>query len=296
MNNISDAFYLLRFDDICPTMKWSNWEPIEAVLSEHDIRPIMAVVPDNRDPDLYFDAPKADFWNRVRSWQAAGWTIGLHGYQHVSVTRRPGLYSYRTASEFAGVPAAVQRDKLVRALAILRSEGVTSNVWVAPGHSFDRITVGILRELGITNISDGFTVSPYTDKHGTFWIPQQLSEVHILSGPGRKSQKPRSAGGWTVCCHINSWTKEDIKRFQRNIPRYRSLIRTVDEIHAAYVGREMDWSDRVQVVESEFRRMVRLVRFLCTNRTVTKDIVRYQAAEITMPVETAQVAAQAKEQ
>ena len=257
----SDASYLLRFDDICPTMKWSTWEPIELILREHDLKPIMAVVPDNHDPELYLERANPNFWDRVRSWQAAGWTVGLHGFQHTYVTRHPGLYSHRKASEFAGLSPFAQREKLARALAILRSEGVHSSLWAAPGHSFDRTTVLILGELGVTSISDGFTISPYTDEQGTFWIPQQLSEKQMLSSPGRKPSEPKSKGVWTFCFHPNAWTDEDIVCFRREVGRYRSLIRSVGEVHALYFGRQMDWLDRIQIAKFEVRRQLRLLGF-----------------------------------
>ena len=267
----SRASYLLRFDDICPTMRWSNWEPIEVILREHNIRPIMAVVPDNRDPGLYYEAANPQFWNRVRSWQAAGWTIGIHGFQHTYLTRRPGLYSHRPASEFAGLPRDVQREKLVQALAALDAEGVNSNLWVAPGHSFDHATVSILRELGINYISDGFTNAPYTDKNGIFWIPQQLSERHILRTSNRISAESRSAGVWTVCCHMNAWSGEDIDDFRRNIGYYGPLIRTVDEVHTVYGARQMNWLDRAHVARLEIKRLFRLLRFFYENRSGRKQ-------------------------
>lgn len=248
--------YLLRFDDICPTMRWSNWEPIEQILQERDVRPIMAIVPDNRDPDLEVEPPNPNFWNRVRKWQAAGWTLGIHGFQHTYVTADPGLYSNRKASEFAGLPAALQRGKLERALAILRDEGVTSNLWIAPGHSFDWTTVSVLRDLGITSISDGFSMFPYTDARDIFWIPQQhLSEDQLLSLRGTT---PMFSGVFTACLHPNSWTLDDIIRFRREVARIRSLIRTVDEITDLYQGRKMDWMDRINVANRDARRRLQL--------------------------------------
>ena len=38
---------VLRFDDLCPTMKWSVWDAIEKVLDRHGVHPIVAIVPDS---------------------------------------------------------------------------------------------------------------------------------------------------------------------------------------------------------------------------------------------------------
>ena len=64
--------YLIRFDDICPTMNWSVWESVESILLKYHIKPILAVVPDNQDPQLVVDAPRPDFWEKVRQWQSYG--------------------------------------------------------------------------------------------------------------------------------------------------------------------------------------------------------------------------------
>ena len=55
---MSDARFLLRFDDLCPTMNWAMWDAIEAHLVRMEVRPILAVVPDNRDPKLVAGPPK----------------------------------------------------------------------------------------------------------------------------------------------------------------------------------------------------------------------------------------------
>ncbi|HET8715597.1 MAG TPA: DUF2334 domain-containing protein, partial [Holophagaceae bacterium] len=101
---MADARYILRFDDICPTMNWEVWEAIEALLDRHGVKPILAVVPDNQDPKLQVDAPRADFWDRVRGWQAKGYTIALHGYQHRYINRNAGIMGLTHQSEFAGLP------------------------------------------------------------------------------------------------------------------------------------------------------------------------------------------------
>ncbi len=134
-----------------------------------------------------------------------------------------------------------------------------SDLWIAPGHSFDRTTVSILRELGVTSISDGYSISPYTDKQGIFWIPQQLSEKQILSVPGGKPSELKSAGVWTVCIHPNAWTRAEINQFRQAARRYRHLIRTTGEIRAAYGERQKDWRDRIHSAKLDLGRRLRLL-------------------------------------
>ena len=225
--------YLLRFDDICPTMNWAMWEAIEARLASLGVRPILAVVPDNRDPKLAVDPPRADFWDQVRRWQGQGWCIALHGYQHHYVNREAGMLGLNPQSEFAGLPREEQEAKLRKGLALFAEQGVRADAWVAPSHSFDRTTVGILADLGLTVISDGLWPRPFTEPGGTTWVPQQLWDF-----------QPRPAGVWTVCNHHNHWTPERLDRFTESLHAYAPFLTDVPTVLAEYAGRGLSLADR----------------------------------------------------
>jgi predicted deacetylase len=222
------ARYLIRFDDICPTMDWDKWQQIEAILIAADVRPLLAVVPDNRDPALAVAAARPDFWERVRGWQARGWAIGLHGFQHRYVTGESGIVGVNARSEFAGLPIEQQRDKIQRGLALFREQGVTADAWVAPGHSFDENTVSVLRESGIHVISDGYFAAPVRI-HGMSWVPQQLWRFRDLM-----------AGTWTVCYHHNSMSSaqcaalaHDVRRFANRLTSLRGALEHVRAVRPA---------------------------------------------------------------
>lgn len=206
------ARYLVRFDDICPTMNWAVWDAVERMLERHGVKPIVAVVPDNRDPELRVGAPRPGFWDEVRRWQASGWTIGLHGYQHRYTQSDRGLLGLNPYSEFAGLPEPLQRKKLRAALAIFDSEGVRADAWVAPAHSFDATTVKLLLEFGVDLISDGFYRRPV--RHlGAIWVPQQLWRF-----------RPMPAGLWTVCLHGNGYDAAAIDRLGVALATYADRI------------------------------------------------------------------------
>lgn len=230
---MNDCRYLVRFDDICPTMNWPAWEAIEAHLVRHDVKPILAVVPDNQDPKLKVGPPRADFWNRVRRWQAMGYTIALHGYQHRYVNRDAGIIGLTPQSEFAGLPIREQEAKLRAALAIFEAEGVRADAWVAPSHSFDRTTVAILAQLGVTVISDGLWHRPFTDAGGITWIPQQLWGFRAKPG-----------GVWTVCNHHNDWSDQRIEAFGKALQTYAARLTSVPTVLRDYAGRRLTLYDR----------------------------------------------------
>jgi predicted deacetylase len=217
------AKYLLRFDDLCPTMNWDVWREVEDILRNADVKPILAVVPDNRDEKLQCGDPNSSFWEHVRRWQNLGAAIGLHGHQHRYLTRDSGIIGLNNRSEFAGLPIVEQETKLRSALEIFRREEVRPSVWVAPAHSFDESTVTVLVQLGIRVISDGFFLFPHVDRKGTMWIPQQLWRFRTMP-----------FGVWTICLHHNAWTKEDVSLFRQDLRRYKHAILSVPDVIEAY--------------------------------------------------------------
>ncbi|MGJ5816559.1 DUF2334 domain-containing protein [Paludibaculum fermentans] len=226
--------YLLRFDDICPTMNWAVWREVEPILLDNGIRPILAVVPDNQDPHLMKGECDAAFWSNVRAWQARGWTIGLHGYQHKYETKAAGIIGRNPYSEFAGLPETEQRRKLAAAFGIFRAQGVGADVWVAPAHSFDTVTVKLLAEFGLHTISDGYSLLPHLGQHETLWVPQQGGRF-----------LPVPCGTWTVCMHFNGWTRKDIAAFRADVLKYRTRISTLPEVVSLNARRPETWHDRL---------------------------------------------------
>jgi predicted deacetylase len=207
--------YLIRFDDVCPTMNWAVWDRVERHLDRLSIKPLVAIVPDNQDPHLQVGEARANFWERARGWAAKGWGIGLHGHQHRYTTTSAGLLGLNRFSEFAGVPLDEQRTKLRDGLAILQRHGLRPSIWVAPGHSFDEHTLAALDDVGVRCVSDGFAVVPFRDTAGRLWIPQQLWRFRSMP-----------LGLWTVCLHPNAWTPRDIERFERDTARFAPQIAT----------------------------------------------------------------------
>lgn len=219
------ATFLVRFDDACPTMRRDRWDAAEAIARRYDIRPLVAVVPDNRDPALVVDDDDPDFWARVRRWRDAGWSIGLHGHQHLYTTSERGLVGMRAKSEFAGVAREEQGRKLDAGLEVFRDQGVDPHAWVAPGHTFDAVTVGELVRRGIETISDGFTIAP-VERLGALWVPQQLWRF-----------RRRPAGVWTVCFHPNTWTDDDAEQFGADLARFRTHVGSFAEVARQGRGR-----------------------------------------------------------
>ena len=44
-----DARYLISLDDACPQLHHEKWNKIEEIFDIFDIKPIVAIIPDNKD-------------------------------------------------------------------------------------------------------------------------------------------------------------------------------------------------------------------------------------------------------
>jgi hypothetical protein len=199
-------------------MNWKTWARIEPVLSAYNIKPILAVVPDNHDQKLMVEPAQLHFWDKVRAWQEKGWSIALHGYQHMYETQDSGLVGLNNYSEFAGLPYEAQRKKLVSALSVFSDHNIRPDAWIAPAHAFDEITVMVLLELGVRVISDGFSYRPVR-RLGALWIPQQLWKFQHMY-----------YGVWTVCYHHNNFTEVDLELFEREVERFSSSIVSINDV------------------------------------------------------------------
>jgi len=212
------AEYLLRCDDLCPATPLERWRRIESLIEEFSLRPILAVVPDNRDPELGLSTPDPAFWRRIHALEVSGAVIGLHGYRHVCASYGRSLMPLARTSEFAGVPAQTQRTWIVEGLRILRSHGLNPRIWVAPRHGFDRNTLDALNAEGIALLSDGFARIPFR-RGGATWIPQQLW------GP---VEKPK--GLWTICVHPNTASDSDIASLRAFLTVHADQFTSVDRV------------------------------------------------------------------
>jgi hypothetical protein len=215
------ARYLIRLDDACATMDHRRWAEVERVLDRHSVKPIVAVVPDNRDPALAVAERDDRFWDKVRAWVAKGWTLAMHGNTHVmQPTSAKLLVPFYQRSEFAGRSLEDQAEQIRSAWSLFLAQGVAPRVWVAPAHSFDVLTLEALRaETTISVVSDGIACDTYTE-FGFRWIPQQLWNL---------SKRP--FGVWTVCLHPNQMSEAELEVFDRALSSgFDSTITSFDAV------------------------------------------------------------------
>jgi predicted deacetylase len=224
------ARYLIRLDDACDTMDRRRWERVEQVLDDHGVKPIVAVIPDNRDSALMLEARDAAFWTRVRGWVSKEWTVGMHGCTHsMHPTQHKLLLPFYQRSEFAGLPLAAQGAKIRAAWKLFLAQEVEPRLWVAPAHSFDLLTLEAVRcETSIRVVSDGIAWDTYHE-HGFDWIPQQLWQL-----------AERPSGLWTVCLHPNRMDDAAIESLDRTLGgRFRGRVIRVSNVRLRRGGKTL---------------------------------------------------------
>lgn len=208
---------LLRIDDICPTMDFGRFNEAIELMDKYGVKPLLGVIPDCKDPDLQIEPAHTDFWDFVKTLQDKGYTIAMHGYIHIFDNHARGIVVKRWDSEFAGHPYEVQLEKIRKGKEILESHGIHTDIFFAPGHSYDENTLKALATCGFKYMSDGLSSKPY-NWHGITCIP------------ARSAGMPRLSSGTThtAVFHIHEWNREDKKYCQQ---QFANLIENhYDEI------------------------------------------------------------------
>ena len=206
--------YLLRFDDIAPNMNWRLFYKIKDLLIKYKIKPILGVIPNNKDKELKkFPVCKSNFFSEIKKLKSLGWTIAMHGYEHVYFENKIKDYlSMRVKSEFVGESFEVQNLKIEKGISILKKNNLNTDIFFAPNHSFDITTIDCLKMNNFNYIIDGYGFAPFTDR-GMSFIPQMFN-------------RPRKYpfGLHTFVFHVNEFNDEHYREFERFIDDNHKFI------------------------------------------------------------------------
>ncbi len=190
-------------DDITPDMDWDKFNMFINLFRKYKVKPLLGIVPSNKDPNLCKQASQEDFWNVMRNMQKQGIVeFAQHGFEHLYVTKDAGImrkYGFFAQSEFAGLPYEEQYLKIKSGREILEKEGIKTDIWMAPSHTIDFNTIRALKELGFKMVTDGIALYPYYFQ-GLLFIPQQMWRCEYL---------PIGIG--TVCLHTNDLNESFLK-------------------------------------------------------------------------------------
>ncbi len=223
------ARYFFRLDDIAPNMDWDDFKRIVHIFKKYDVRPLLAVIPDNQDTELLKHPLNHEFLIIIGGLKRNGWIIAQHGYRHVYGNQNGGILNINSKSEFAGLNFETQRQMTENGKKILEEKFGDINTFIAPAHSFDKNTVIALSANDFKYISDGIALYPFK-KWGITWLPQIF--WHPRKFP---------VGLITFALHPNSINSRELDVLEKFIHENRSEIGNFSEL--------MNWHGRQNVAK-----------------------------------------------
>lgn len=213
------------------------WAELSEFMIAQGVQPILAVVPDNKDPKLMVDKVDRRFWEKISYYQSINWTIALHGNTHELVDCPGSNIFFTKHTEFTNLDYLAQYNKIKNGLETFNHHDISCEVFVAPAHSFNDLTMLALKENNVKLVSDGMGLYPFKNNlTGIAQIPQQLWSF----------RRPR-LGIWTICLHHNQWDREKIDAFKLFVIRNRKYIASVTgiEVRENFIFRSLNLLFRV---------------------------------------------------
>lgn len=195
---------LIRMDDISECMNWKHMDSLERLFDRYDIKPLLGVIPVNRDPELLKFPKNHNFWKRVHGWKKKGWEITMHGCNHLYTQKsdKKDIFNYGGDSEFYGLEYSAQLEKIKIGLNEFKKNKINVRSFFAPNHIYDKNTLKALKDSKIKIVIDGYGLFPFFQQEILF-IPQLFYKEIILPFGIQSTQM-----------HINQWKDEDYKNFE----------------------------------------------------------------------------------
>jgi len=211
---------LIRMDDISENMNWALMDKCEKLFDKFKIKPLLGIIPINKDPEL-LKLPKNDrFWERVENWKNKGWEITMHGCNHLYTQKsdKNDIFNYGGNSEFYGLDYSMQLNKIKTGLEEFKKREIKVRSFFAPNHIYDSNTLKALKDSDIKIIIDGYGLFPYY-KNEILFIPQLFYKEIFLPFGIQSTQM-----------HINEWNDEAYKNFEIFVKKNYSKILNLNNI------------------------------------------------------------------
>ncbi len=209
---------LIRLDDVTDHMNWDLMKKCENLFSQYNIKPLLGVIPNNKDDEFLKYEKIEDFWKKVREWQDKGWEISMHGFDHVykTETHKKDFFGYGGRSEFYGCTYEDQKNKILNGLNIFKSEKIKIRSFFAPNHTYDLNTLKAIKECGIPTVIDGYGLFPYEER-GLNFIPQLFYKEIMLPFGIQSTQ-----------IHLNYMNEQKFRRFEKFLKDHYSKVISFD--------------------------------------------------------------------
>lgn len=231
--------YIIRLDDACPNMNKEKWDKIEEILDKYNIKPIVGIIPENKDKEFKYDI--INFWETyAQKWQNKKWIIAQHGLNH--------NLSEVIRTEFAGKSYQEQKVTIDKGYQILKSNGLTPTCFFAPNHTYDDNTTKACKDLGYFEfISDGYAFYPYKE-NGMMFLPNVFDTPHKIT----------NHGVYTFVYHPNNMTDKDYEYLENFILNHKKNFECdIGELLKKYQHRKRNIKDRILKVLINIHRKIK---------------------------------------
>ena len=188
-------------DDITPDMDFEKFNRVKRMLDTYQVKPLIGVVPFNRDSNLTHSPVSEDFAGFLKGVQQEGFEIALHGCYHLYTTKKKGLFPINNFSEYAGVSYKEQDDMICKGMSKLKEWGIDTDIFMAPAHTFDKNTLKVLKKNGLKAVTDGFGKKPYI-RNGLLFYPIAIKRSDCFSD---------KEGYTTLVLHSNMMNEKDFE-------------------------------------------------------------------------------------
>ena len=188
---MSQMKFLIRLDDCHKNQHFKNWNKILSILGKYNIIPLVAIIPKNKDISITFSKNTEDNFIKWLNLNKEKIEFGVHGFNHSFHKSSKSLFKSKSTSEFNDLLYPEQLMIIQNSLDWFKSKDYYPNWFVAPRHSFDKITVDVCKFFGLS-ISDGTEINLFKYR-GVIFVPQLYNKARV----------PLFSGVYTFCYHPN---------------------------------------------------------------------------------------------
>ena len=210
----------VRLDDITSDMDYEKFYKMKQILDTYQIKPLIGVVPFNEDKNLMQGPKHEDFPGFLQGLLREGWSMALHGYEHLYSTNKGGLFPLNHFSEFAGLSLEKQNAMIAEGKEQLANWGIETNIFMAPAHSFDRNTLKALKKNGFSYMTDGFGKKPFV-RSGLVFLPIAIKQSDCYK---------ETEGYTTLVYHTNTMEEKDFERCKKLFEDNKKSLISYEEL------------------------------------------------------------------
>lgn len=242
MKNIKIA---VRIDDFCADIDKNKFLIVTNFLDKMEIKPLIGIIPENKDKTLKKGDCFENFWEVARDLQNKGYTFAQHGFNHVYTSKDGGILNINKRGEHTGEDVESQYRILSEGRKILQKNGFDLNIYMAPSNSFDKNTLKALKKLNFKYVTDGWTNYLYEMEDLVFIPCRNVIKI-----------SKHDSGIITLMLHTNTLTNKQFEIFKQTIINNRENVVNYDELLNCEVKKHNKFKEKFLIFITKFKRFL----------------------------------------